>query len=285
MLTAAGAPQDSHRQPQPAPRCRSSNYGCLYLHCLKNIASTPELCQRGENFQSNEQNPIANQSKAYLLSPSGSARRPPVRRHARQRSRSPLGANCLKEVITPSPSAASKIRSDKFTEELPELPRRAARRRSSARSASRLPPTPRRDCGHRSRSPGAAGTPRPCPARTSPNALRRGSPSPGGGPRGTRHRALRSAPPPAPLRSALTRGGSRGPAPRSELSAAPPLRLRPEVGPRRGGGAGMGGAGGEPGGAGRAAPPAPGPDLPGRCGAVPLRPAAFRGDAVRGAGG
>lgn len=61
-------------QPQPAPRCRSSNYGCLYLQCLENTASTPKLCQRGENSQSNEQNPIANQGEMYLLSLSGSTR-------------------------------------------------------------------------------------------------------------------------------------------------------------------------------------------------------------------
>lgn len=178
----------------------------------------------------------------------------------------------------------SKIRSDKFAEGLRGAPRGAAPRYPSPLGQP-TSPTPRRDCGHRSRSPGAGGTPglaRPAPP---PNALRGGSPDPAG---------VRGAPgaepfpplaPPAPLRSALTRGGSRGPAPRSELSAAPPLRLRPEVGPRRGGGAGMGGAGGE---RGEQRHPPLGRTFPagaGLCRSSPLRPAAFRGDAARGSVG
>lgn len=78
----------------------------------------------------------------------------------------------------------------------------------------------------------------------------------------------RSSPSPAPLRT----HPRRLPRPSAALRA---LRCSAAPAPPRGGAAprGRGGDGGSRGGAGRAAPPAPGPDLPGRCGAVPLLPA------------
>lgn len=139
----------------------------------------------------------------------------------------------------------SKIRSDKFAEGLRGAPRGAAPRYPSPLGQP-TSPTPRRDCGHRSRSPGAGGTPGPARPAPPPNALRGGSPDPAGV-RG----ATGAEPFPPLLPQPRSAPHSPAAAPEAQRHApSSPLLRRSGSAPRWGRAAGAGRGWGEPGGSG-----------------------------------